>query len=47
MLRVAMHPFDFDHPATVASIRSVLSAALRDREQAFAEDLDFAPAGAA
>jgi predicted deacetylase len=47
VLRVAMHPFDFDHPATIASIRSVLAATLRNREQAFAEDLDFAPAGAA
>lgn len=42
VLRVAMHPFDFDHPETVASIRAVLSSALRHREQAFAEDLDFA-----
>ncbi|MBW8888224.1 MAG: polysaccharide deacetylase family protein [Fibrobacteres bacterium] len=47
VLRVAMHPFDFDHPATVGNIRSVLAAAMRDREQAFAEDLDFASAGAA
>lgn len=42
VLRIAMHPFDFDHPATVASIRAILGAAARDREQAFAEDLDFA-----
>lgn len=42
VLRVAMHPFDFDHPGTVASIRCVLSRALRNREPAFAEDLDFA-----
>jgi predicted deacetylase len=42
VLRLAMHPFDFDHPATVASIRAVLISALRYREQAFAEDLDFA-----
>lgn len=46
VLRVAMHPFDFDHPGTVASIRSVLTAAVRDREQAFAEDLDFASGAA-
>ena len=43
VLRIAMHPFDFDHPETVASIRSVLGRALRGREQAFAEDLDFGP----
>jgi predicted deacetylase len=47
VLRVAMHPFDFDHPATVASIRAILVAAAADREQAFAEDLDFASAGPA
>jgi predicted deacetylase len=47
VLRVAMHPFDFDHPATVASIRTVLAAALKGREQAFASDLDFGPAPAA
>jgi hypothetical protein len=43
VLRVAMHPFDFDHPETVRSIRSVLARAMRGREQAFAEDLDFGP----
>jgi hypothetical protein len=42
-----MHPFDFDHPATVANIRSVLAMASKDREQAFAEDLDFTSTGAA
>lgn len=41
VLRVAMHPFDFDHPETVAGIRSVLARAMRGREQAFASDLDF------
>jgi predicted deacetylase len=47
VLRIAMHPFDFDHPETVASIRGVLSRALREREQACAEELDFgAPAPA-
>ncbi len=44
ILRIAMHPFDFDHPATVASIRSVLQYALRDREQVFSEHLKFNPA---
>lgn len=47
VLRVAMHPFDFDHPETVAGIRSVLGRALRDREQAFAEELDFGAAAPA
>lgn len=41
VLRVAMHPFDFDHPETVRSIRAVLRRVMRGREQAFAADLDF------
>jgi uncharacterized protein len=44
VLRIAMHPFDFDHPETVAGIRRVLARALRERQQACAEDLDFGPA---
>lgn len=40
VLRVAMHPFDFDHPSTVANIRSVLRRVMRDREQVSAADLD-------
>ena len=40
-LRVAMHPFDFDHPATVRSIRSVLEYLKPGREQAFPTELDF------
>jgi uncharacterized protein len=47
VLRVAMHPFDFDHPETVASIRAVLARAMRERAQAFAEELDFGPVPAA
>ena len=44
-LRVALHPFDFDHPATVRSIRGVLGRVLRSRDQAFPGDLEFgAPA---
>ncbi|MEO6094982.1 MAG: DUF2334 domain-containing protein, partial [Fibrobacteria bacterium] len=35
VLRVAMHPFDFDYASTVASIRGVLRFVMRDREQAF------------
>ena len=40
-LRVATHPFDFDHPATVRSIRGVLARLLAAREQAFPGDIDF------
>lgn len=40
-LRVAMHPFDFDHPATVRSIRAVLEFLKPGREQAFPTDLEF------
>jgi hypothetical protein len=39
VLRVAMHPFDFDHPETIAGIRAALGRALRGRDQAFVEDL--------
>jgi uncharacterized protein len=41
VLRVAMHPFDFDHPETVTNIKSVLRHVLAGREQVFAADLDF------
>lgn len=34
VLRLAVHPFDFDHPETVASIRRVWGAALAGRSQA-------------
>lgn len=33
LLRLALHPFDFDHPETVASIRRVGAAVLGAREQ--------------
>jgi predicted deacetylase len=45
VLRVAMHPFDFDHPSTVANIRSVLGREIRKREQVSAAELDFAAVG--
>jgi predicted deacetylase len=32
LLRVALHPHDFDHPATVANITRVLRVLVRDRE---------------
>ncbi len=41
VLRVAMHPFDFDHAETLANIKSVLRRVMRGREQAFAGDLEF------
>lgn len=47
VVRVAMHPFDFDHPETVASIRGVLSALLASRETCFFDDLDFSRASQA
>lgn len=40
-LRVAMHPFDFDHPSTARNIRSVLEYLMPGRVQAFSSDLDF------
>ena len=41
LIRLAIHPHDFDHDATVASIRRVWRAALRAREQRlYAEVLD-------
>jgi len=38
-LRVAMHPFDFDHPAVVDSIARVVERALKTRRQAFYPEL--------
>jgi len=32
LIRVALHPHDFDYPATVANITQVLRALLRERE---------------
>jgi predicted deacetylase len=45
VLRVAVHPFDFDHPATVANIKSVLRGLMPGREQAFASELEFPGGG--
>jgi uncharacterized protein len=41
VLRVAVHPFDFDHSETIASIRSVLGRALTNRRQILPADVDF------
>jgi predicted deacetylase len=38
LLRVALHPYDFDHPATVASIARTLDAVRRDRVLATYDD---------
>lgn len=38
VLRLAVHPFDFDHPETVASIRRVWRSALEGRAQGFYEE---------
>jgi predicted deacetylase len=40
-LRVAMHPFDFDHPVTVRNIRAVLERLIPGRQQAYPSELDF------
>lgn len=40
-LRVAMHPFDFDHPSTLRNIRAVLEYLTPGRVQAFSSDLAF------
>ncbi|MDQ3002137.1 MAG: DUF2334 domain-containing protein [Fibrobacterota bacterium] len=41
VVRVAMHPFDFDHASTTANIKSVLRRLIKCREQAFSGDLEF------
>jgi len=43
VLRVAMHPFDFDHGLTAASIRGVLRRLLKIREQVFCDELAYPP----
>jgi uncharacterized protein len=41
VLRVAMHPFDFDHASTTANIKAVLRKVMKGREQVFSGDLEF------
>ena len=41
VIRIAMHPGDVDHPATLRSIERVVTAALRDRESVFYEELPY------
>ena len=38
-LRIAMHPFDFDHPDVIASIARIVAQAMQVREQAFYPEL--------
>ena len=45
VIRVAMHPFDFDHPETVASIRGLLTSLLSLRAPCAFDDLDFVRTG--
>jgi uncharacterized protein len=45
VLRVALHPFDFDHAGTVANIRSVLDRLRGIRRQVFCTDLTYRPFG--
>jgi predicted deacetylase len=42
VLRIAVHPFDFDHPATIRSIERTIVRAVRARRQSNYADL-FAP----
>lgn len=39
ILRMAMHPFDFDHPATIGSIERALEQAMGQRRQACYDEL--------
>lgn len=43
VLRIAIHPFDFDHAGTVANIRGVLRRLLKIRTQVFCNDLEYRP----
>lgn len=40
LLRIAVHPFDFDHPATVRSIERTIAAAVRARRQVSYDELE-------
>jgi predicted deacetylase len=41
VVRLALHPHDFDHPATVRNIEGVLRSLMRDREIALPERLEW------
>jgi hypothetical protein len=38
-VRIAIHPFDFDHPQIVASIENIVRRAIDTRQQAFYDEL--------
>lgn len=44
LLRIAVHPFDFDHPATIRSIERTIVPAVRTRRQILYDELLAAPA---
>ncbi|UCH92891.1 MAG: DUF2334 domain-containing protein [Candidatus Aminicenantes bacterium] len=39
LLRIALHPFDFDHPATIHSIEKIIKDALNQREPILYQEL--------
>ena len=39
LIRIAVHPHDFDHPATVRSIESLVRKAVREREQVLVREI--------
>ena len=39
LMRVAMHPFDFDHPDVIASIERIVARVKQTRQQAFYPEL--------
>lgn len=41
VLRIALHPHDFDHPETIANIKKVIRYVLKQREQIFWSQLQF------
>lgn len=40
IIRLAVHPFDFDHPSTIRSIEKVISNVINKREQLFYTELE-------
>jgi predicted deacetylase len=46
LVRIALHPFDFDHPATINSIEKVIKDALTKREAILYKELPPAARGA-
>ena len=40
MIRIAVHPHDFDHPSIIKSIKNIVTSALKNREQILYRELD-------